>query len=251
MKMPQDKNDHMTRLDKIQFLHALPEFLEEKSSTHAILFATFTFKIPRKKISNASDVYREYFHLLRLKLDAALLSDRKQFENRPILLLFPEKSKAHTPDHFHGFIFIHNSTLKKFYKNCVETITKEPVKKLDDAVRDNISLKPFLLDANTLKCPKSFRNQMTYRNEITRLHIFRDVPDEDRTPRMKEEIARAGSLLTIDNHKLYISPIEDIQKISLYSAKNFVASPDDFILESKYEPRENPCLRLPQKPQKK
>ncbi len=224
----------MTYRDKKDFLTHLPKILTTHANTHTILFSTFTFKIPHRKNFDF-ETSKEYFSTLRKKLDLSLLSDRKKFENRPILLLFPEKSKANTPDHFHGFMLIHNSTLKKFYKNCVSTVKKEPIKKLDNVLHDTVYLKNFMLDASTLKAPKSFRSTMSYNGKVTLLNAYREIPAHRRSPHAKQALAHADSFLTIHEYKLHIiSDIDEFHKTAFYSAKNFISSAPDYILETKY-----------------
>jgi|GEM_PF-4123492 len=235
----QNKDLYMGYKDKKQFIKHLPELIQNHSKTHAIYFITITFKTPKTKASYTSAACERYIKLLRLKLDKALLSNSKKFENRPILILFPEISKANTPEHLHGFILIHNSTLAKFNKFCIKETTKEPIAKLDNDLRDNIVLKDYLLDANTLIVPKSLETQNRYDKEHTLLQSFRDIPVRNRTPEIKDIIYKADDCLNVDNHKMYlISNITEFFGTSFYSTKNFISNERDYILETKDKPKD-------------
>lgn len=217
----QDKDSHMNKRDKMDTRWSVHQFLEDYSKTHTIFYCTFTFEMTKKSVAYSE--YKDFFHKKRLKLDKALLSNSKQFNNRPILYLFPETSKANTPDHFHGFLLIHDSTLEKFNKLCVQLTVSEAVNALDGEIRDNYILKDFLLDANNNIVPKSLETQIRYANEKSL--------DSDGKSTKK-------SNLIIDNHKLYkISTDEDFKRTSFYSTKNFVFSKEDYILEAKNNPK--------------
>ena len=231
----QDRNQSMTINDKKDFIKHLPDLAKEKSKTHTIFFATFTFKIRRNKLSTFDNA-EKFFSIFRKKLDILLLSDRRQHENRPIVVLFAEKSKARQPDHFHSLIFIHNSTRRKFYKNCVEVTSEKSVPKLDNEVRQTITLKRFLLYPFITKAPKTFRNVMSSYSKLDALRFSREIPLKKRSAKMKENIARADSFLTIDTHEIYlVSDPEDLRKTSFYSAKRFISTAADYILETKFK----------------
>lgn len=219
----QDKNEFLSKSDKFLFLQSLPNLLKEKSETYSIFYSTFTFKIPSRQISDKSDeVYNDFFRSFRIKLDKSLLSSTRQFNNRPILLLFPEKSKARTPNHFHGFSFIHKSTMQKFHKNCVAKISKEKISKLNDAERDNYILHSYMFDSLIKTAPKSFKNRVNCICEHAQNSLsLSEVP------------------LVLDNHKMYlVHELKDFERAAHYSAKNFVTSASDYILECKDKPKE-------------
>ena len=210
----QDRNQSMTINDKKDFIKHLPDLAKEKSKTHTIFFATFTFKIRRNKLSTFDNA-EKFFSIFRKKLDILLLSDRRQHENRPIVVLFAEKSKARQPDHFHSLIFI---------------------PKLDNEVRQTITLKRFLLYPFITKAPKTFRNVMSSYSKLDALRFSREIPLKKRSAKMKENIARADSFLTIDTHEIYlVSDPEDLRKTSFYSAKRFISNAADYILETKFK----------------
>ena len=192
---------------KIDFMNALPEFLNSSKTDYHIYFVTFTFKNPRQAIPYAS--YCEFFHLFRKKLDRFLLPNHHVYQTRPILILIPEDTSIL---HFHGFLLIHKKIHEKFLSKCVSEYLDEHLVNLD-------------------------QHKISYRLNHKIINPYSPISRNDD---LKNRIAAESNapILHVEDYKIYsIENCKEFHSTVFYSSKNICRDInfdyDRIIIESK------------------
>jgi hypothetical protein len=119
-----DRQYLLSKNDKIEFIHHLPELIKNNISEYDIYFSTFTFK--NLKVMISYDVYRAYYNHMHLKFTRYIVTNKAHRKKlKPFMIFIPEKSTSkdlknyYSLHHFHGFIAIPKHLSKNFYRKCV------------------------------------------------------------------------------------------------------------------------------------
>jgi len=166
--------------EKEHLIMSIINDIVSRQEEYNIYFFTGTFKIPRNKNLLQKEHSDRYLERFSKKLNKFIKYNGKQKYNRPRMLYHLEPSEELKSYHFHSILETHKSTNNRLNNRCIEKTLFEPIEALGGAERENIILKDFMLDVNSIRYTDNanYINENEYLN-IDTYKIYRLRSDED------------------------------------------------------------------------